>query len=199
MQSRERDRRSGLMVDECAARQVAACFLASEVSSRDSLLLAAYAQLETQTDRLLRRVLRAWGPRALRIVSTAVANPYDSDRELIDSVDETATLEIPPVDRDRWHPLLDCQPGGSYDRFRALHDLLGHVVPRFGFDRDGEFAAWRAQHHHYRGLARWALATELHAQHSVRWTTGDLAELKATLIDRQLLRKSASGPVPMDV
>jgi hypothetical protein len=154
-------------------------------------VLAAYQQLEQQTDRLLLRVLRAWPHKPLRLVSTRSTNPYDSDLELIDSVGATATLEIPPVDRDRRHPLLDCRQGGAYDRFRALHDLMGHVVPRFGFDRNGEFAAWRVQDGHYRGLARWALATELHAQHSVRWTTGELAELKATLIDQHVLRISA--------
>ena len=34
----------------------------------------------------------------------------------------------------------------------------------------------------YEGPARWALATELHAEHSVRWTTGEVAEHKATLL-----------------
>jgi hypothetical protein len=34
-----------------------------------------------------------------------------------------------------------------------------------------------------------ALATELHAEHSVRWTTGRLSDHKAILIDRDLLNK----------
>jgi hypothetical protein len=42
------------------------------------------------------------------------------------------------ADRDRAHPLLGCELGGPYDRFRAVHDIVGHVIPRFGFDRDAE-------------------------------------------------------------
>jgi hypothetical protein len=42
----------------------------------------------------------------------------------------------------------------------------------------------------YTGLARWALATELHAEHSVLWTTGTLAEHKATLLPPNLVRAS---------
>jgi len=38
--------------------------------------------------------------------------------------------------------------------------------------------------------ARRALATELHGQHSVYWTTGHMAEPKAVLLDPALLRRS---------
>ena len=95
-------------------------------------------------------------------------------------------------ERDRRHPLLGCDRGGTYDRFRAVHDIVGHVEPCLGFDRDGEFAAWLTQERLYDGLARWALATELHAEHSVRWTTGTLSDHKATLLDRELLNKVRS-------
>ena len=56
----------------------------------------------------------------------------------------------------------------------------------------GKFGAWLTQERLYDGLARWALATELHAEHSVRWTTGTLSDHKATLIDRDLLNKVRS-------
>jgi hypothetical protein len=39
-------------------------------------------------------------------------------------------------------------------------------------------------------LSRWALATELHGQHSVLWTTGRLAQPKAILLDPRVLRRS---------
>jgi hypothetical protein len=183
-------KRTGLPVDEHAARAVAACYLASDDRSADPLVRAAYQQLEAQTDHLLQRLVRAW-PGGLRLVSTALESPYGSDDDLLVAVPTTGTLEIPRVARSRRHPLLGNSPGGPYDRFRAVHDLLGHVHHRFGFDRDGEFAAWLAQDRHHHGLARWALATELHAQHSVLWSTGELAEPKATLIDTRILRASA--------
>jgi hypothetical protein len=80
--------------------------------------------------------------------------------------------------------------GGSYDRFRAVHDVLGHARLQLGFDRDAEFSAWRAQELFHSPLARRALATELHGQHSVRWTTGEFAAPKATLLDESLVRHS---------
>src|SRR5262249_37447158 len=86
------------------------------------------------------------------------------------------------------HPLLDSSIGGTHDRLRAVHDIVSHGWRRYGFDRDGEFAAWILEDRMYSGLARWALATELHAQHSVRWTTGHLAHHKAALPHARLLR-----------
>jgi hypothetical protein len=185
----------GLRVDERAARAVAECFLASGHEPAHPIVRSAYRELEAQTDALLGRLLRPRRRDTLRVVSTEIAAPYDSDQELIRAVSTTGTLEVPVVERDRRHPLLDSRPGGAYDRFRAVHDLLGHVLHGFGFDRDGEFAAWIAQDRHHRGLARAALATELHAHHSVRWSTGQFAEPKATLIDPRLLRASVAASV----
>jgi hypothetical protein len=76
---------------------------------------------------------------------------------------------------------------------RALHDLVGHVIPGFGFDRDGELSAWHVQDRLHHGPARWALATELHAHHSVLWTTGHLAEPTPLLLDPRLLAPSLRG------
>jgi hypothetical protein len=185
-------KRPGCPVDEHAARAVAACYLDSDDGSADPLVRAAYQQLEAQTDALLQRLVRTW-PGGLRVVSTALGAPYDDDDELLVAVSTTRTLEIPTLEPSRRHPLLGSSPGGPCDRLRALHDLLGHVLPGFGFDRDGEFTAWLTQDRHHTGLARRALATELHAQHSVLWSTGQLAEPKATLIDTRILRASASA------
>jgi hypothetical protein len=118
--------------------------------------------------------------------------PYASDAEMVAAVRSEGLLEVTSAatERDRSHPLMGCEFGGAYDRFRAVHDIVGHVGPGLGFDRDGEFGAWLAQERLYRGLARWALATELHAEHSVRWTTGALSDHKATLLDRDLLARA---------
>jgi len=40
---------------------------------------------------------------------------------------------------------MDSSRSGSYDRFRAVHDILGHARLGLGFDRDGEFAVWLSQ------------------------------------------------------
>lgn len=85
--------------------------------------------------------------------------------------DEPESIEIVTTvatDSDRRHPLMESDAGGAYDRFRAVHDILGHARLKLGFDRDGEFAAWQFQEQFHSPLARRALATELHGQHSVR-------------------------------
>ena len=94
---------------------------------------------------------------------------------------------------DRHHPVMGNGLGGAYDRLRGVHDVLGHARLQLGFDRDGEFAVWRSQDRFHSPLARWALATELHGQHSVFWTTGELAQPKAILLDPRLLRRSVTA------
>jgi hypothetical protein len=111
----------------------------------------------------------------LRVFSTRCETPYRDAHELITSVTDVQMLEVTTIAADpgRRHPIMGNELGGAYDRFRAVHDILGHARMRLGFDRDGEFAVWLAQERFHTRLARKALATELHGQHSVRWTTGE--------------------------
>ena len=176
-------------VDEARARDVASCFLSARTDRTDALVRTAYIQLQTQSDRQFAILTAQQGRFGVTVVFSRCREPYGSDRELIDSVRATGILEVTAaaVDRDRLHPLLDCAVGGVYDRFRAVHDIVGHVATGYGFDRHGEYSAWQTQLASYRGLARWAAATELHAENSVLWTTQQLAEHKAVLLDPELL------------
>ena len=72
---------------------------------------------------------------------------------------------------------------GQVTPFRAVHDLVGHVATGFGFDKDGEYSARLVQRSSYTGLARWAARTELHAEISALWTTGQFADHKAALLE----------------
>ena len=134
----------------------------------------------------------------MRVFFTESAVPYDDADELITSVRRDRVLEVTCAERerDRPHPVMGCEVGGAYDRFRAVHDVLGHGLLGVGFDRDGDYAAWRFQERHHSPLARRALATELHAEHSIRWTTGDLPEHKATVLDEGLIERSRIGGRP---
>jgi hypothetical protein len=158
-----------------------------------ALARAAYARLVSETDRIFTLITQ--GPHAVRIFFTMSTTPYDDAEELIASVRRERVLEVTAAARehDRLHPVMGCEVGGAYDRFRAVHDVLGHGHLAVGFDRDGEYAAWRDQERHHSPLARRALATELHGEHSVRWTTGDLPEHKAALIDERLIQQSRLG------
>jgi hypothetical protein len=171
-------------VDVDHAHLIASAFLEAPRTSTDRLALAAYADLEKQANQWFARVTGPSARTPIRVVHTRCPEPYASGRELSEQVRADHVLELCPAryDRDRSHPVLDMSAGGTYDRFRAVHDIVSHGWLGYGFDRDGEFSAWLAEDRMYDGLARSALATELHAEHSVRWTTGDVAEHKASLL-----------------
>jgi hypothetical protein len=181
-------------VDPAAAHDVAAAYVDTP-SRPDPLVAAAYAQLARESDQLFRRITSPDRPDRVHIAFTGCPTPYADARELIDSVRHDRVLEVvaAATEPENRHPLMGSDVGGAYDRFRAVHDVLGHARLRLGFDRDGEFTAWRSQERFHTPLARRALATELHGRHSVLWTTGDVAEPKAILLDPRLLGRSATG------
>ena len=187
MGSRADERR----VDPVVAHEVAAAYTDGP-SRRDALTVAAYSDLVTESDRLSRWITSPGRPNRVRVVFTPCQAPYRDAGELICSVTNDRLLEVMTVasDADRRHPLMGSEPGGAYDRFRAVHDILGHARLRLGFDRNDEFTVWLTQELFHGPLARRALATELHGQHSVPWTTGQFAGPKAVLLDTELLRRS---------
>jgi hypothetical protein len=134
-----------------------------------------------------RRRRHAHGLYRFRVVSTSGAFPYGDASELIASVLETRTLEVTTARADRDHPMLGGAVGGPYFRFRAVHDLVGHVATGYGFDPDGEYSAWLVQSSLYLGAARSAAATELHGEISALWATGQHAEHRAVLLDAELM------------
>jgi hypothetical protein len=183
-------------VDPGETRTVAECFLAARTRT-DRLVALAYRQLERQTDRQFAALTDPNGAYRIRVAGTSEATPYGDAGELIAAVLATRTLEVTMSPADRAHPLLGGEAGGAYYRFRAVHDLIGHVATGYGFDRDGEYSAWLVQRARYTGLARWAAATELHGEISALWTTGQFAEHKAVLLDPQLLNpylRSVTAP-----
>ena len=90
-------------------------------------------------------------------------------------------------------PLLDYEFGGAFDRFRAVHDLIGHVWSGYGFELADECAAWSAQDHLHSGLARCALATELYGVNAARSIVGDSPDLRALLLTPSVLRPPANS------
>jgi hypothetical protein len=184
-------RRRKLRVDQTVAHEVAAAYVDAP-DRPEPLTVAAFTQLMAETDELFRWVTWPDRPGAVRVHFTRCPTPYNNAQELIASVTKLRRLEVTTVatDHDRRHPLMGNEVGGGYDRFRAVHDTVGHGRMQLGFDRDGEFAVWLAQERFHSSLARRALGTELHGQHSVRWTTGEFAEPKAMLLAGPLLRRA---------
>lgn len=137
-------------------------YLQSRSAHRDARVIDAYGRLQVETDHLFTLLTRGAFPGAVRVVFTRCAQPYESDDELILAVRANGTLEMTSAAAagERLHPLFDCDFGGAFDRFRAVHDLIGHAWCGYGFDLADECAAWRAQDRLHSGLARFALATE---------------------------------------
>ncbi len=192
MRSHRSDQTPCLRVDAACARQVAEAFTAAPSQPWRPIVHQAYAQLTEQADRWYRLLTDPDRHDPVRVVFTRCPGPYADASELSQSVRGQRLLELESTnhDHDRRHPLLDNALGGGHDRFRAVHDIVSHGRTGCDFSRNGEFTAWLVEDAMYRGLAPWALATELHAHHSVRWTSGDLAPYKATLLDVRLLTTS---------
>ena len=180
------------------ASRIAEAFLAAPRHAPDETMVAAYAALSEQSSRWYQRLTTTRGRHRVRVVLTHHPEPYANATELSASVRRDHLLELCPTNRDhdRRHPQLDTSVGGAYDRMRAVHDIVSHGWLGLAFDADGEYSAWLVEDRLYTGMARWALATELHGEHSVQWTTKDLADHKATLLDRALLRASRSEHAP---
>jgi hypothetical protein len=179
------------------ALRVARAFLDAPRHTPTAATVAAYAELGEQSARWYARLTSGRVRRPIRVVFTHCREPYATASELSESVRHDGLLELWPTsrDKDRRHPLLDTTVGGAYDRLRSVHDIVSHGWLGHEFDADGEFSAWLAEDGMYSGLARWALATELHGEHSVQWTSGCLADHKAVLLDRELLRASRARGV----
>lgn len=181
------------LVNPEVAREIAHWFQEAPARGGKPLVANAYRELQEQTDRQFAELTDPDGAFRYTVAWTREPIPYSGAAELIGAVRATGVLEVTAarVDRGRLHPGLDCAVGGPYDRLRAVHDLIGHVMTGYGFDRNAEYSAWLRQRRLYRGLARWAAATELHAEHSVTWTTRQFPEHKAVLLPRRLFLRCA--------
>jgi hypothetical protein len=173
-----------LGVDPSTAVTVGEWYLGSRSAHADATVIEAYRQLQAETDHLYTLFTRGGTRSRVRVVFTRSAQPYESDEELIRAVRAKKTLEITSCAAagPRRHPLFSCEFGGPFDRFRAVHDLVGHAWCGFGFDLDDECAAWRAQDRLHRGLARFALATELYGVNAARAIVGEVPDLRALLL-----------------
>ncbi len=171
-------------VEPATAAVVGEWYLRSRSAHRDPRVIGAYGQLQLETDHLFSLLTREGRHGAVRVAFTRCPRPYEDDAELMVAVRAKGTLEITSAAtaRQRLHPLLDCAFGGAFDRFRAVHDLIGHAWCGYGFDLNDECAAWGAQDRLHSGLARFALATELYGVNAARAIIGEAPDLRALLL-----------------
>jgi hypothetical protein len=170
-------------IGSSTAAMVGEWYLHSRSDHRDAQVIEAYRQLQRETDLLFTLLTRGVCHKAIRVAFTRCAQPYKSDEELIVAARTDGTLEITSAATagERLHPLLDCAFGGAFDRFRAVHDIIGHAWCGFGFTLADECAAWNAQDRLHGGLARFAFATEIYGVNAARAVTGEAPDLRALL------------------
>ena len=129
-------RESPRRVDPDCAHEVAARFQAARDNRTDRTVRAAYDQLARQSDVIFARLTDPDGHflRGLRVEFTRCESPYDSDEELVGAARTHGVLEITASagDRDRRHPLLDCDRGGSVRQVscRPRHRWTCGPLPR---------------------------------------------------------------------
>ena len=118
-------------VDPRLAREVAGSLIAARSTPRDPKVRAAYGQLEQQSDRAFMVLTRNSRLGGVHMVFTRCRMPYASDREMVAAVRTDRLREVitAATERHHRHPLMGCQAGGAFDRFRAVHDIVGHVFP----------------------------------------------------------------------
>jgi hypothetical protein len=174
-----------------AATEVGESYLSARDSSHEPLVVVAYDHLQAETDQLFYALVRNDVPHPVRVVFTRCLEPYECDAELITAVRACGVLEIvtAAVNSERIHPLLGCEFGGPFDRFRAIHDLVGHARTGFGFGLQHELAAWLTQARLHGSLARRALATELLAINCARSVMGAAPAQKAVLLEPELVHR----------
>jgi hypothetical protein len=171
-------------LEPSAAITVGEWYLQSPSAHRDARVIEAYRQLRAETDRLFTLITRGACHGPIRVAFTRCTKPYESDEELIVAVRSNGTLEITSaaIADERLHPLFGCEFDGAFDRFRAVHDIIGHVWCGYGFNLDDECAAWNAQDLLHGDLARLALATELYGVNAARAVIGEAPALRALLL-----------------
>jgi hypothetical protein len=167
-----------------AATTIGEWYLYSRSADRKAEVVAAYRCLQMETDHLYAYLTRETSHRAVRVVFTRCVQPYGSDEELIRAVRTDGTLEMTSAVAagERLHPLFGCELGGAFDRFRAVHDLIGHAWSGYGFGLDDECAAWALQDTLHSDLARGALATEIYGVNAARNILGEAPDLRALLL-----------------
>ena len=116
-------------------------------------------------------------------------DPYDNFIEMYEDYTENKTIKILKTEVTGGHPFFTNEQN---DKFRAVHDLFGHLATGRGFDRHGEEAAYQAHKSMFSETAAKAAATELRGQNSYLLEKGDFGPQKLILLPESM-RKGLAG------
>lgn len=119
----------------------------------------------------------------VHIIDASDGEPYHSAEEQADDVRHNNNFNV-QTGLGGNHSLMSRE---EYDRFRAVHDIFGHVGVGGGFDRHGEYQAWLAHMGMYVPPGQRAMASEYHGINSSLWAGQGTPTGKALILPQELI------------
>jgi len=141
----------------------------------------AYDELKEEVERQF-EMLREMGI----TVEFVDYDPYDGFHSMRKDVVENKRLKVMKTSVTGSHPYWD---DDTNDKFRAVHDVFGHLATGRGFDRHGEEAAYQAHKSMMPESVHGALAMETRGQNAFVLARGDFPKQKAGILPDELAKR----------
>ncbi len=153
----------------------------------DDLMEKAYRQMAKETDEQFRRL-----PYNFSYHRAGEGN-YNGAKDMASDVHGNKHLYVyQGGDKHDFLHNVDPQSGlNENEKFRAVHDLLGHAIYGNEFGPKGEEMAWAVHQQMYSPLARMAMTAETRGQNSVVNYSPLNAKLKQTIAEYERLGNEA--------
>ena len=153
----------------------------------DDLMEKAYRQMAKETDEQFRRL-----PYNFSYHRAGEGN-YNGAKDMASDVHGNKHLYVyQGGDKHDFLHNVDPQSGlNENEKFRAVHDLLGHAIYGNEFGPKGEEMAWAVHQQMYSPLARMAMTAETRGQNSVVNYSPLNAKLKETIAEYERLGNEA--------
>lgn len=113
-------------------------------------------------------------------------DPYKSFYEMHEDFIRNRRLKVMKTSVTGSHPYWS---DATNDKFRAVHDVLGHLATGRGFDRHGEEAAYQAHKLTLPAEVHGALAMETRGQNAFLIERGDFPPQKAGILPDEMIKK----------
>lgn len=115
-------------------------------------------------------------------------DPYKNIHELRHDVEKNHRIQVLGTHATGGHPFFSDEEN---DKFRAVHDVFGHLATGRGFDRHGEEAAFQAHARMFTHHALPALTSETRGQNGSLIVNGHFGPQKIAILPRHLWSPSA--------
>jgi hypothetical protein len=170
-------------VDPAKSKAVAEAYAAMQSNPDDPYVKQCYDDFRRQNEEMFQFITNELGIDIIFQRFEPGMEPYESAEAQAHDV-KTHKRMVIDTRLGEGHPIM---PADEYARFRAVHDIFGHVAVGSGFDRHGEYAAWLSHMSMYTGLGAKAMSTEYHGTNSVIVHTGVPAVWKAVILPDHLI------------